>query len=273
MAASTPSHPSLTTNPPKALTFDVFGTVVDWRTTVTSTLIARAFAKTSSSTSASLSPPTLQRLSELTARSWADFAQEWRNSYKAFVKSYNPATDAWRDIDTHHRLSLIALLGKWGLDGLYSDDEIEELSKIWHHLDPWADSAAGLKRLNARFITSTLSNGTRSLLQDLQEHGGLGFQVIQCSEDFRAYKPHPRTYLGACEKMGLEPREVAMVAAHLNDLKAARGMGMRTIYVERRREEDWEVGGEEYRDARTWVDMWVSQEEEGFVEVARRFGL
>lgn len=263
--------PSLPQTPPKALTFDVFGTVVNWRHTVTTTLIARAAAKSSSS--AALTPATRQRLSELTDDSWADFAQEWRNAYKAFVGGYKPETDAWRDIDTHHRISLVELLRKWGLEALYDEGEVEELSKVWHYLDPWTDSAAGLKRLGARFVTSTLSHGTQSLLRDLDEHGSLGFQVIQSAEDFKAYKPHPRTYLGACERLGLEPGEVAMVAAHLGDLKAARGCGMRTVYVERRGEEDWDVMGEEYRDAKMWVDVWVAQDEEGFVEVARRFGL
>jgi len=272
-SVSQPAH-SLTEDPPKALTFDVFGTVVDWRKTVTSTLIASAAAKTSSSPrSAGLSPETRQRLSELTDRSWADFAQEWRDSYKAFVGGYKPETDAWMDIDTHHRLSLIDLLRKWRLEGLYDEEEIEDLSKVWHHLDPWADSAAGLKRLGAQFITSTLSNGNQSLLKDLNEHGGLGFQVIQSSEDFKAYKPHPSTYLGACEKLGLDPGEVAMVAAHLNDLKAGRGNGLRTIYVERKQEEAFDPASDQYADAKTWVDMWISQDEEGFIEVARRFGL
>jgi 2-haloacid dehalogenase len=260
--------------PPRALTFDVFGTVVDWRKTVNSLLTTSALAKTSSSSqSSNLSPEVRSRLARLTQDSWGEFAQQWRNSYKSFVKGYKPDEDPWMDIDTHHRLSLMRLLKDWDLEGLYDDHEIEDLSKVWHHLEPWPETSLGLKMLSDRFITSTLSNGNQSLLNDLNEHGDLNFQLLQSSEDFKAYKPHPSVYLGACKKMDLKPGEVAMVAAHLVDLKAAKGNGMRTIYVERKGEEDWDPKSDEYQKARAWVDMWISESENGFVEVARRFGL
>lgn len=125
-------------DPPKALTFDVFGTVVDWRSTVVATLIRSAAAKTSSSSrSASLTLETRQRLSKLKDSDWAQFAQEWRNSYKKYVSSFDPQKDEWKDIDTHHHLSLIDLLKKWKLEDLYTPDEIHELSLVWHFLDPW----------------------------------------------------------------------------------------------------------------------------------------
>jgi 2-haloacid dehalogenase len=241
-------------SPPAALTFDVFGTVVNWRSTVTSTLIHSAAAKTcSSSRSANLSPEVRTRLSKLTDEDWAQFAQEWRNSYKQFVHGFVPGKTEWRDIDTHHYLSLKSLLGKWELEGLYTEEEVEELSVIWHHLDPWTDSSSGLQKLGTKFVTSTLSNGNQSLLKDLDEHGNLGFKKLQSSADFKAYKPHPSVYKGAAEAMGLPPDEVAMVAAHLVDLKAARGCGFRTIYVERKQEEDWKPEQEQYKDAKTWV--------------------
>jgi 2-haloacid dehalogenase len=266
------SSTDLTKTPPKALTFDIFGTVVNWRKTVTSTLIYSAAAKVSSSSrSAEVSPEVRRRLSELTDESWGQFAQQWRDAYKVFVKGYKPNEDPWRDIDTHHRLSLIDLLKKWGLEGLYNDDEVEDLSLVWHFLEPWPDSSSGLHKLSTKFITSTLSNGNQSLLKDLDEHGNLGFKMLQSSEDFRAYKPHPSTYLGAAKKMGLKPDEVAMVAAHLVDLQAARSCGFKTIYVERGQEEDWNRNEKEYLDARMWVDMWVTEDEDGFEEVARRF--
>jgi 2-haloacid dehalogenase len=261
-------------SPPKALTFDVFGTVVDWRKTVTETLIHSAAAKTSSSSrSADLSPEVKTRLSRLTDEDWGQFAQEWRNSYKQFVKGFVPGETEWRDIDTHHHLALIDLLKKWQLEDLYTKEEVEDLSLMWHYLDPWRDSSSGLHKLGTKFITSTLSNGNQSLLKDLNKHGDLGFKKLQSSADFKAYKPHPSVYQGAAKAMGCEPSEVAMVAAHLIDLKAARGCGFRTIYVERRREEDWAPEQEEYQDAKIWVDMWVNEEEGGFVEVARRFGI
>lgn len=260
--------------PPKGLTFDVFGTVVDWRKTVTSTLIQNAAMKTSSSSrSANLSPEVRLELSKLTDQDWGQFAQEWRNTYQKFVKGFVPGESEWRDIDTHHHLALIDLLKKWRLEGLYTNDEVEELSLVWHYLDPWKDSSAGIHKLGTKFITSTLSNGNQSLLHDLEKHGSLGFKKIQSSEDFKAYKPHRKVYLGAAKAMELEPKDVAMVAAHLLDLKAARNLGFRTIYVERAREEDLSPDHEDYLDAKTWVDMWVREQEDGFVEVARRFGI
>ncbi|KAE8442811.1 hypothetical protein EG329_002844 [Mollisiaceae sp. DMI_Dod_QoI] len=260
--------------PPKALTFDVFGTVVDWRSTVISALIRSAAAKTSSSSrSADLSPEVRQRLSELESDDWAQFAQEWRNSYWQYVHNFDPEKDEWRDVDTHHRLSLIELLKKWKLEDLYTKDEIQDLSLIWHFLDPWRDSSSGLHKLGTKFVTSTLSNGNQSLLKDLDKHGNLGFRKLQSSADFKAYKPHPTVYKGAAKAMGLQPGEVAMVAAHLSDLKAARTCGFRTIYVEREREEAMKPGSEEYNEAKSWVDMWVTKEHDGFVEVAGRFGI
>ena len=264
--------------PPKALTFDVFGTVVNWRTTVTSALIHSAAAKTSSSSrSADLSPEVRTQLSKLTDQDWGQFAQEWRNSYKKFVKGFVPGETEWRDIDTHHHVSLIDLLKKWNLEGLYTEAEVEDLSLIWHYLEPWKDSSSGLQKLGTKFVTSTLSNGNPSLLKDLDEHGNLGFKKLQSSADFKAYKPHPSVYKGAAKALGLEPGEVAMVAAHLNDLEAARACGFKTIYVERKQEEDWSPEQGEYKDAKTWVDMWVAYgeggEDGGFLEVARRFGI
>ncbi|KAG9238129.1 S-2-haloacid dehalogenase 1 [Amylocarpus encephaloides] len=252
---------------PKALTFDVFGT------TVTSTLIQKAATKLCSSKPVSLPPSTAERASSLKDDDWARFAQEWRNGYMRFTTIFVPGETGWMDIDTHHHQSLIELLKAWRLDGLYSDAEIKELSLIWHFLDPWSDSSSGLHKLGTKCLTSSLSNGNQSLLKDLDEHGNLGFQRLQSSADFKVYKPHPQVYLGAVKAMGLEPGEVSMVAAHLADLKAARDCGLKTIYVERAGEEDWGVESEEYADSKTWVDMWVKVGENGFVEVAKRFGI
>lgn len=276
-------------NPPKALTFDVFGTCVNWRATVVEVLINCAASKTaSSSLSNDLPPPVRIRLSQLSDQDWGKFAQEWRNSYKIFTRNFNPEEDEWRDIDTHHKLSFIDLLKKWDLEGLYTSDEIDDLSQVWHFLDPWKDSSAGIKKLNTKFITSSLSNGNHSLQKDLNRHAQLGFQMLQSAEDFRAYKPHPSVYRGAARKVlggiggaDLDMGDVAMVAAHLKDLEAARTAGMRTIYVERPQEEESKEGESKkeekgtvyYEEAKTWVDMWVSGDEDGFVEVARRFGI
>ncbi|KAK8097175.1 HAD-like domain-containing protein [Apiospora kogelbergensis] len=256
-----------------ALLFDVFGTVVDWRSTVVAELTSRGREKSNSPASDSLTPALRSRLTELTDADWATFAQQWRASYGKFTKGFVPGETAWKDIDTHHYDSLLELLGDWGLAGAFRDEEVRSLSLVWHHLKPWADSAAGLERLGTRYTTSTLSNGNQQLLRDLNEHGQLGFHRLISSADFKAYKPNPKTYLGAVEALGRRPGECAMVAAHLGDLEAARACGLRTVYVERPREEDWAAQPELIEDARTWVDVWVSSDQDGFVEVASRLGI
>ena len=255
----------------RALTFDVFGTVVDWRSSIVSALTQAAERKIA----ASSLPENLQdRLRAVTnGGEWPTFAQEWRSSYGRFTHSFVPGKTEWKDIDTHHRDSLVELLEQYGLTGVYSNEEIEDLSKAWHFLTPWPDSASGIRALGKKLVTATLSNGNRSLLEDLNKFGDLGFQKVISAADFQAYKPNEKVYLGAVQALGLQPGQVAMVAAHLGDLKGARGCGLRTVYVERKREEDWEVGSPEYEDAKTWVDIWVKEAEEGFAEVARQAGI
>ncbi|KAH9906708.1 haloacid dehalogenase [Xylariomycetidae sp. FL2044] len=273
----------------KALTFDVFGTVVDWRSTVIRELTQKAHELiTAAPESNSALSPALR--SRLQSADWARFAQEWRDSYGVFTRTFEPGRTAWKDVDAHHYDSLVSLLEKWELadaffragddDGDDDDDDDEaggvlrDLSLVWHRLAPWPDAAEGIRRLGTTggLVTSTLSNGNRSLLADLDASGGLGFRRLISTADFGAYKPHPSTYLGAARALGCAPREVAMVAAHLGDLAAARSCGLRTIYVEREREEAWDAGEARYREARGWVDLWIRQDEEGFVEVARRLG-
>lgn len=257
----------------KALTFDVFGTVVNWRISVEDALSSGLSTKLASSDFQSL-PPGLQQRAQALADTgdWAPaFAQQWRNAYSKFTQGFRAGETAWKDIDAHHHDSLIELLDKWELSGLYTPAEISELSLVWHRLQPWPDSSEGLGALNAlELVTSTLSNGNTSLLTDLNEYGGLGFQRIISAEDFKAYKPDPKTYLGAAEKIGVQPGEVAMVAAHLGDLEQARKNGLHTIYVEREKEEAWGVEEDRYAAAKEWVDLWVGVDEGGFVEVAKR---
>ncbi|KAF2970284.1 hypothetical protein GQX73_g3317 [Xylaria multiplex] len=257
----------------KALIFDVFGTVVDWRSTVHDELTKRARDKIASRTFEELPESLQSRLKGVSGEDWAAFAQEWRDSYGEFTWNFVPGKMEWKDIDTHHYDSLKELLDKWGMRGVYTDEEIRSLSLIWHYLTPWKDSALGIQKLGTRYVTATLSNGNPSLLRDLDAHGSLGFNRIISAADFGAYKPHPSTYLGAAQALECSPNEVAMVAAHLGDLHAARANGLRTIYVERDREEEWPRDDNRWKDARGWADLWISQEEEGFVEVARRLGI
>lgn len=275
----------------KALTFDVFGTVVDWRRPVEAALSAAL--RSNQRPYHSAPPPSTEdeaaeraeaeaRARALTDADVAALAQEWRDSYKHFTRGFRPGTDLWKDVDAHHHDSLVELLRKYGLSGVLDAAGVRELSLVWHRLKPWPDSAAGLRALGSGgsgdggesaglgLVTATLSNGNRALLADLDAFGGLGFGRLFSAEDFGAYKPDAGVYLGAAERLGVAPGEVAMVAAHLGDLDAARRLGLRTVYVERDGEEDWEVGSERYEAAKGWVDIWVGVDEGGFVEVARK---
>ncbi|KAK6076077.1 haloacid dehalogenase [Seiridium cupressi] len=252
----------------KILFFDVFGTVVDWRSSVTAELIKQGKEKGSSSNT----PESLQqRIRELTKDDWANFAQQWRASYGKFTTSFVPGETEPKDIDTHHYDSLIEHLQTWGIKGAFSDEEIRDLSLVWHRLSPWPDSSKGLALLNTKYQTSTLSNGNVELLRDLKDFGKLSFQHVVSSWEFEAYKPHPSVYLGAAQKNNFEPKECALVAAHLGDLRAAKNLGFRAIYVERPREEAFSADA--VAEARHWVDMWIAENEEGFVEVAKKLDI
>ncbi|RVX69679.1 hypothetical protein B0A52_06323 [Exophiala mesophila] len=261
-------------NPPKALLTDVFGTVVDWRSTVTSYLTTAAADALNSSTRSI--PSTVRTASD--SISWGDIAQIWRTSYYEFTRTYDPSNNdrsTFKTVDQHHVEALNKILGAHGLDGLWTDQEIQKISLIWHFLDPWSDSARGLGLLNQKFETATLSNGNTSLLSDLASHGSLPYKHIISAEDFGAYKPHPSVYLGAAKKLGCQPQECALIAAHLGDLKAAREVGYQTIYIDRPREESWSPEEAAKAKAEGWVDMWIDLDEGdvGFLEIAKRFGL
>ncbi|KAL1964579.1 hypothetical protein VTN77DRAFT_6876 [Rasamsonia byssochlamydoides] len=265
-------------NPPRALFFDIFGTVVDWRSSIHRALTQRAHHALHDP-QRSLSPTLRERLSALTDHDWHVFASEWRHSYKIFTRTYDPGAheeEGFVSVDQHHWDALRNLLQKWQLADdnggcIFTDDEIRALALSWHYLDPWPDSIEGLARLNLMFETSTLSNGNVSLLSELCRHGPLPFKHVTSAEEFGAYKPSPVVYDGAAHKLGLEPAECALVAAHLADLKAAKARGFQTIYVERPQEEDFTE--EEVAQAKQdgWVDMWVELKEDGFREVAKRF--
>ncbi|KAK0666282.1 HAD-like domain-containing protein [Cercophora samala] len=230
----------------KALTFDIFGTVVNWRPHITSTLQA-------------LSTPSTAHID------WPLFAQQWRLSHGRFCGTYTPSpSKPFKTTDDHHRESLPTLLSDFHLPpSTFSPSQTNQLVQAWHHLPPWPDSPAAITKLKTRFKTATLSDGNISCLQDLDKTGNLGYDEIFSSEHFKAYKPHPSVYLGACQKLNLEPGQVAMVAAHLGDLAAASKLGFKTVYVERPGEERWSPDEERYKKAKDWVDLWVGLDSEG----------
>ncbi|KAF2005846.1 haloacid dehalogenase [Amniculicola lignicola CBS 123094] len=258
---------------PRALFFDVFGTCVDWRTTVSHALDAQSHIALNSATT-SLATAVRMRASNMTSAHWGDFAQQWRNTYKAFCHSLaaDPSLP-WKTVDEHHLQSLRELLVEWKLEGLWTDEEVRALSLVWHRLEPWSDSAPGIRALNMVFYTVTLSNGNLGLLADLKAHGSLEFTHLFSAELFGSYKPSPKVYLGAAEKLGLAGRDCAMVAAHLGDLKAAKSNGYMTIYVERAGEEDWSQEEVEKAHSEGWVDLWISLCDQGFIAVAEELGI
>ncbi len=198
----------------KALTFDTFGTVVDWRTSINRDF--RAFAKRR----------------KLRDTDWEALVDEWKTCYRPGMDAVNSGQQPWTTVDQIYRRKLDELLPKYGLAGLRDDDR-DYLNKVWHRLKPWPDAVAGLKRLKKKFIISPLSNGDVACLTNMAKFGGLPWDVVLCAEIFRRYKPDPAVYLGAIRLLGLKPGEVMMVAAHNYDLKNARSHGMRTAFVAR----------------------------------------
>ena len=208
----TPSADSLE-RPPKALAFDVFGTVVDWHGGIAREAAALAARHG-------------------IAGDWPAFANDWRAGYMPAMDKVRRGELPWTHIDTLHRMILDAVLPRHGLDGL-SDAERDHLNRAWHRLPPWPDAVPGLARLKSRFVITTLSNGNFSLLTEMARHGGLPWDCIMSAELFGHYKPDPEVYLGCARLLDLAPEELMMVACHPGDLRAARANGLRTAYVRR----------------------------------------
>ena len=200
----------------KALTFDVFGTVVDWRSTV----IREGRA--------------LGRAKGLDV-DWPAFADAWRDGYGPAMNRVRNGELPWKTIDELHRLILDGLLEQFGIAGL-DEAEKQHFNRVWHRLDPWPDAVEGLTRLKARFIVASLSNGNVSLLVNMAKHGGLPWDAVLSAELAGRYKPDREVYLKAADLLGLEPAAVMMVAAHKGDLRAAARAGLRTAFVPRPQE-------------------------------------
>lgn len=200
----------------KALAFDIFGTVVDWRSSIIEE--GRALAAS-------------QGLAEWLGLDWPAFADAWRAGYQPAMQQVRSGALPWTDIDGLHRRILNSLLAERGL--VLDEADAVHFNRVWHRLKPWPDSVAGLQRLKAGFTISTLSNGHMALLVNLARHAGLPWDVVLSAELFAHYKPDPEVYLGAARLLGLAPAEVMMVAAHPSDLRAAAACGLRTAYVPR----------------------------------------
>ena len=200
----------------KALTFDVFGTVVDWRGSLIRELESLAGEKGL----------------EIDAGAFAD---GWRGAYAPSMQRVRSGELPWTKLDVLHRTAMEELLKRFGIPGL-SEAEKDALNRAWHRLQPWPDSIPGLTRLRRRFTLATLSNGNVALLVNMARHVGLPWDCILSAEIARHYKPDREVYQMACELLDLPPAQVMMVAAHNHDLLAARALGMATAWVARPRE-------------------------------------
>ena len=169
-----------------------------------------------------------------------------------------------------HRRSLAVLVPQFHLEGLWTEAELDDLVRLWYQLAAWPDSAGALARLGEGAPVVALSDGSVELLTSLDARNRLGFTQLFGSDTWRAYKPNPAVYLGAVEKLQLKPGEVALVAAHLSDLWAAKQCGLRAFYVERPFAERYRPEQVEQARRDGWVDMWVEYGEGGLHGVADR---
>jgi 2-haloacid dehalogenase len=202
----------------RALLFDTFGTVVDWREGIArdaAIFLARHGIK---------GDP-------------RQFADDWRARYQPAMQAVRSGSRPFVRLDTLHRENLDEVLTAWGLDANGIDArERDDLNRAWHRLDPWPDSIPGLTRLRTRYLIAPLSNGNIALLTNMAKRAGLPWDCILGAEVVQAYKPQPECYTRTADVLGLAPAQCMMVAAHNSDLAAARAAGLRTAFVLRRTE-------------------------------------
>jgi 2-haloacid dehalogenase len=201
----------------RACLFDVFGTVVDWRASVSRDLAS--FAKEKG----------------ISGVDWVEFAVEWRKLYQPSMEEVRSGRRPFTSLDVLHRESLDKLISRYRIKGL-SEANIEHMNRVWHRLDPWPDTVAGLTRLKSKFIIAPCSNGNIALMVNMAKRAGLPWDCFLGAETARAYKPMPEAYLASCRQLGLVPASVMMVAAHNNDLRAAKAQGLATAFVARPKE-------------------------------------
>lgn len=230
----------------KALIFDVFGTVVDWRSSV----IREGEALGA------------QKGWEI---DWAAFADEWRfDGYIGGIRKVASGELPWNNADALHRMQLDHMLAARGLSSQLTEAEKDRFNRVWHRLWPWPDSIPGLTRLRRKYVIAPFSNGNFALLTNMAKQLGLPWDCILTAELARIYKPDPRTYGMAIELLGLSPDQVMMVAAHFDDMEGARSAGLRTGFVYR----PMEFGKDGSPDKDTGLGFDVSAA--SFIELAER---
>ena len=230
----------------KALGFDVFGTVVDWRTSITRE--GEAFG----------------REHKLTV-DWLKFAVAWRGLYQPMMNKVRNGEIGWTKLDDLHRMALDQLIEEFKITGL-AEKDIDHLNRAWHRLDPWPDSVPGLTRLKTKYVLTPLSNGNVALMVNMAKRAGLPWDAILGAEPAQHYKPHPEAYLRTAGFLGIRPDELMLVAAHNGDLKAARSCGLRTAFVPR----PTEHGPGQTKDLKPEADWDVVATD--FVDLAKKMG-
>jgi len=197
----------------RALIFDVFGTVVDWRSSI------------------------IRQVAEFgrdhgVERDWEAFAVAWRGKYRPFMNKVRTGELPWTNLDRLHRMSLDEVLTEFEIHDI-KEEAKDELNLAWHRLDPWPDSVPGLYRLKRRFVIAPMSNGNVALMTNMAKNGGMPWDCILGAEVAKHYKPDPESYLTAVELLMLRPEQVMMVAAHQGDLLSAQKVGLRSAFVPR----------------------------------------
>jgi 2-haloacid dehalogenase len=225
----------------RALVFDIFGTVVDWHGSIKTEVLRLGLPVDGSA-----------------------FALAWRAGYQPAMQEVRSGALPWMHIDALHRRILDRILIEFGIH--LHEAEASALNQIWHRLNPWPDSAAGLARLKALLPIATLSNGNLSLLVAMARHAGLPWDAVLSAELFHHYKPDPEVYLGAARLLDVAPHELMLVAAHPSDLRAAAACGLRTAYVARPLERG--VGGA----MEPWVEGEFDVVADDFIDLAQRLG-
>lgn len=224
----------------KAIVFDTFGTVVDWRGSILADLAGWGERN-------------------CVQADWLKLADRWRSRYEPQKDRVRRGEIPWTNIDDLHLDALRSLLPEFGLDKL-SGVQVLHINRVWHRLNPWPEAVEGLTRLKRRYVIGPLSNGNVALLVNMAKHASIPWDAIFSCEYYQRYKPHPDTYLGVCKHLDLSPHEVMMCAAHNYDLRAARSVGLKTAFLPRPTEygpqqttdlvpdDDWDVVATDLRD-------------------------
>ena len=199
---------------PQVLAFDIFGTVVDWHGSISAEVNALNLPGPNGPVDG------------------GEFALAWRAGYQPAMRRVMQGELGWTLIDDLHRMILDEVLEKFQIRHL-TEEQKRHLNKVWHRLNAWPDSVQGLTRLKSKFTICSLSNGNIGLLTNMAKRAGLPWDCVLSAEVFKAYKPHPSTYLGVAKVFDLQPHQVMLVAAHHDDLAAARSCGLQTAYIER----------------------------------------